>query len=213
MPPIQPANGKSQHEVRKNDLSLRIKQLRSQRNLTLEELASRSGVTKGFLSLVESGAKGPSVSTLLRMSQSLQVPLAYFFDAAARRSDRSASIVRRRQRKPFDRMGSRYGYAYESIAYKKERKSMEPFVMSPPLKRVTEVFAHDGEELLFVLNGNIRLELDLKQTTLGVGDCAYYDASIPHRCWSIGKRRAVVLLVVSVGEHGVTRHSLPAVRK
>jgi mannose-6-phosphate isomerase-like protein (cupin superfamily) len=167
--------------------------------MTLERLATQAGVTKGFLSQVESGAKGPSVSTLLKIAQALDVSLSSCFHDSNSR-DTSVSIVRKNERKHFERFGTKYGFEYEAIAYHKARKRMEPFIMSPPFSATTESFHHSGEEMILVLSGKLRVWLKNKPYDLSAGDCIYFDSSVPHRSQSLGKRRCKALLVISVDE-------------
>jgi mannose-6-phosphate isomerase-like protein (cupin superfamily) len=51
--------------------------------------------------------------------------------------------------------------------------------------------------MIFVIRGQVRLELGKEVFTLNAGDCAYYDGAVPHRSSSIGKRRAVAILVIA----------------
>ena len=179
-------------------LGKRLKTMRLEKKLTLETLASRAGVTKGFLSQVEAGSKGPSVSTLLRITQALDVPLSACFNPS-KKVDTSFSLVRKKQRKAFERIGSRFGVEYQTVAHKKQRKNMEPFIMSPPLVTPTEYFQHPGDEMILVLNGRLRVWLDQKKFDLSEGDCIYFDGAVPHRTQSLGKSRSHALLVISVG--------------
>jgi transcriptional regulator with XRE-family HTH domain len=182
-----------------SDLGSRLKSIRLSKKLTLERLASKSGVTKGFLSQVESGAKGPSVSTLLRIAQALDVSLSSCFDDLNSRNT-AVSVVRKNERKSFERVGSQYGFEYEAIAYRKQKKKMEPFIMSPPLSVPTEHFQHPGDEMIFVISGRLRVWLKNKPIDLNAGDCIYFDATVPHRSQSLGKMRGKALLVISVDD-------------
>ena len=61
------------------DIGYRIKQLRTKNNLTLEELASRCELTKGFLSQLERNLTSPSIATLQDIVEALGTTLAKFF--------------------------------------------------------------------------------------------------------------------------------------
>src|SRR4029079_2574381 len=110
-------------------VSHRLRQLRADRNLSLDQLAKKAGLTKGFLSLIERGLKAPSISSLLRLSQVYGVSIGALLDGSMP-SEPTHSLVRRDERKKFAREGSLYGYRYEALAFHKKRKRMEPFIVS-----------------------------------------------------------------------------------
>lgn len=74
---------------------------------------------------------------------------------------------------------------------------MEPLLSSPPHHFPPDPFVHSGEELLFVLKGRVKLDLNGTHHILNAGDCAYYDGSVPHRSCSVGRPRAMVMLVIA----------------
>jgi transcriptional regulator with XRE-family HTH domain len=200
-PPSQkPARPKKGRLMKVNephsDLPQRLRKLRQTRNLTLAEMGTLIGATKGFLSQVENGTKGISIPTLLKISSVLNTPVSYFLNMPRVKSARF-SIVRSNEREVFERSGTTWDYKFQSLAFRKKHKVMEPLVTSPPHKPPPDPFTHSGEEMLFVLNGRIKLELGDETFLLKAGDCAYYDGSTPHRSSSSGSRRATALLVIS----------------
>jgi mannose-6-phosphate isomerase-like protein (cupin superfamily) len=112
--------------------------------------------------------------------------------------DDAISMVRRNGRPSFMRAGSVSGYDYEMLAAGKRFKSMEPFVMRPPLRFQDERrFEHAGQEMMFVLVGKIELEFGGQKYVLNTGDCVYFDAHVPHRSRSLDNRIAQALVVVT----------------
>jgi transcriptional regulator with XRE-family HTH domain len=178
------------------DLGKRLRDLRVARRLSLEEIAGKTGLTKGFLSLVERGLKAPSISSLLRLSHAYGMSVGALLDGTPP-SEPAYSLVRRDQRRKYAREGSLYGYRYEAIAFRKERKRMEPFIVSPPVRTPRKFFTHEGDEMVFVLEGQVELQLDSEYILLSSGDCIYFDAKLPHRSRSIGPERATTLVTVS----------------
>jgi transcriptional regulator with XRE-family HTH domain len=177
-------------------LNERLRSLRLERELSLDTLATKAGVTKGFLSLVERGLKAPSISTLMALSRAFQVPISRLFDDASHDSN-TYSLVRRANRKRYAREGSLYGYKYEALAFRKDRKAMEPFIVMPPRRMPRRSFQHAGDELVFVLTGVVETQLGSEKIILNEGDCLYFDASVSHRSRSMSNERAVTLVVVS----------------
>jgi transcriptional regulator with XRE-family HTH domain len=177
-------------------LAARLRALRVERAITLPAVAAKTGLSKGFLSQIERGMKAPSISSLLRISQVLGVTVGALFEPAAK-PEPGYSLVRRHQRQRYAREGSLYGYHYEAVAFRKAIKKMEPFIVSPPLLTPRKFFTHEGDELLFVLSGRIQVSLAGEHIMLNPGDCLYFDASIPHRSRSLGKKLSRAIVVVS----------------
>ena len=178
------------------DLSKRLSAVRKEHGLSLDALALKTGMTKGFLSLIERGLKVPSISTLLKLSQAYGISVSALLDTA-RSQEPIYSLVRRSERRRYAREGSPYGYRYEAIAFRKERKRMEPFVVQPPLRLPRGFFQHQGDEMVYVLEGDVEIHLERERLLLRAGDCLYFDAATPHRSRSVGPERAVTLVVVT----------------
>ena len=177
-------------------LAGRLAFLRKQRGLTLDDLASGSGLTKSYLSKVERGLSVPSISTAMKLAASFDLSVGQLL--GEEQYDDAISVVRRSRRPSFMRAGSAAGYDYEMLAAGKRFKSMEPFVMRPPLAHQDERrFAHAGQEMIFVIAGKMELEFGGRTYVLNKGDCAYFDSHLPHRSRSLDNRIAEVLVVVT----------------
>jgi mannose-6-phosphate isomerase-like protein (cupin superfamily) len=132
----------------------------------------------------------------MALSEAFEVPIGRLFDGGES-NGHGYSLVRRPERKKYAREGSLYGYKYEALAFRKERKLMEPFIVMPPKRTPRRFFQHQGDEMVFVLSGMVETHLDSERIVLNQGDCIYFDASTPHRSRSLGSDRAVTLVVVS----------------
>ena len=169
--------------------------VRKEHELSLDALAQKTGITKGFLSLIERGLKAPSISTLLKLSQAYGISVSALLDTE-KPQDPIYSLVKRGERRKYAREGSLYGYRYEAIAFHKERKRMEPFVVEPPLRLPRKFFQHHGDEMVYVLEGEVEVHLERERIQLQAGDCFYFDAETQHRSRSLGPERAVTLVIV-----------------
>jgi transcriptional regulator with XRE-family HTH domain len=178
------------------DISKQLRNLRRIRGLSLDVIAGKTGLTKGFLSLIERGLKAPSISSLQRLSHAYGVSIGTLLDGS-NPSEPRYSLVRRNERRKYAREGSLYGYRYEALAFHKQRKRIEPFIVSPPMRVPRKFFSHEGDEMVFVLDGRVELQLDDKRILLLPGDCIYFEAAIPHRSRSVGNERATTLVAVS----------------
>jgi transcriptional regulator with XRE-family HTH domain len=177
-------------------LAARIAFLRKQRALTLDDLAASSGLTKSYLSKVERGLSVPSISTAIKLAASFDLSVGQLLGED--QYDDAISVVRRTRRPSFMRAGSASGYDYEMLAAGKRFKTMEPFVMRPPPAfQDARRFEHAGQEMMFVLSGKIELEFGGRKYVLNTGDCAYFDAHVPHRTRSLNKAARALVVVMA----------------
>src|ERR1700704_4113725 len=136
----------------------KIRALRANRNVTLDQLASEVKLTKGQISKIENGKVSSPVSTLTRIAVALAVEPGYFFQNNTASPPRAVR-VRKSERKVIVGRGSKIGHSYESLAYGLPfRKDFEPYLMrieERNIKPEKNVFRHPGHELLFMLKGKM----------------------------------------------------------
>ncbi len=170
-------------------LGERLKELRAARDWTLEELAERSGLSKPFLSRLESGNRQPSIAAVLTLARVFNVPMGSLFEL--RPEDEGCIIVRR------ESMGVRRG---NGISYTPlsgiSRFNVQPMrITVSPQRPGAERYQHDGEEWIYVLSGSLKLHVNEKQYDLEPGDAAHFDSRLPHRLDAGGGKDAEVILV------------------
>ncbi|NNJ24125.1 HTH-type transcriptional regulator PuuR [Planctomycetes bacterium LzC2] len=163
--------------------------------MTLEEVASRTGQTRSWLSKVENFRITPSLPALGEIAQALDVPLSELFEGLDEKP--ALVLVRRDERKTVERDRSEENTSvYELLAHKRASRSMDPFLITiPPGVAREEALPHPGEEFLFVESGAVRFEYDGETHKLSAGDSLYFDANVPHRLVNSFKKQAVVLCV------------------
>jgi transcriptional regulator with XRE-family HTH domain len=187
---------KQQAAIFESEIGKRIKALRKEKGLILEQLATRTGYTKGYLSKVEKSPKAPPVSTLgtigRALGASISALLGEYYPAAS-----ACFLVKKGERLLLERGGEAFGYAYEAVAHKYNDKLMEPFVLTLPVhpKNLSR-FQHEGQELLFVLEGTMIFRHGTEEFIVEEGDCVYFDAGIPHFGQTKGKKSAKCLMVI-----------------
>ena len=178
-------------------LGARVAALRRLNGLSLEQLARLSGLTKSYLSKVERGLSAPSIATMLKLARALGVGSGQLLGQSVEEED--IAVVRAAERVPFSRDKGRTGYAYEAIAAHRPNKAMTPFVMRPPFRRgkSVDLVTHAGEEMVFVIAGEMEIVFRDRVVALKAGDSVYFNAGIPHRARSVGDVLAEALVVVS----------------
>jgi transcriptional regulator with XRE-family HTH domain len=173
----------------------RIKELRMQRDWSLDTLARKADLSKGYLSKIENGMNLPPISTLHKIAEALGVDLTYLFaEGESDGSDHKISITRRRERKEMTIEVGKVLFKNWPLSPEKEGRNMDPFLVEIPFKN-PHVYQHEGEEFYFLLEGKIKLSYSGQDYILEKGDSVYFDTNVPHTGYSIGRRKAVALVI------------------
>jgi transcriptional regulator with XRE-family HTH domain len=176
----------------------RVKEVREKRGLSLKDVSQRTDIDVAMLSQIEGGVVAPPLGTIIRLAKALDMKMGYFISGE---EDRPYTIVRRDDRKVVSRYDSKkakyYGYEYESLAPHKKDRHMEPFLVTlEPAETEEERSTHDGQEFIFVLQGQVEVRLGEETHILDPGDAIYYDSTVPHLVKSHGKKTTKILAVL-----------------
>ena len=176
------------------ELAQRIKARRLEKRLTLEEVASRTGLTRSWLSKVENFRVTPSLPALGQIAAALEIPVAELFQGLDQHP--RLVVVRRGERQVIQRDKPRSQIRYESLAFKRPDRKMDPFLLRvPPDETRRPAMPHEGEEFLLVIAGRVDFEYEGESYKLAAGDSLYFDASAKHRLVNPYKKSAEVLCV------------------
>lgn len=177
------------------EIGKRIRSLRKERHVTLEQLAKQAGFTKGYLSKIEKSDKSPPVSTLGIIAHALGVTISALL--GEENNSTPISIVRKGERPLIARGGTAFGYSYEAVAHRFKNKIMEPFVLTLPLHpKKKNLYRHEGQEILFVLEGTMKFYHGAETFIVEEGDCIYFEGSYPHFGESVGEKEVKCFMVV-----------------
>lgn len=172
------------------DIGKKIKELRLQNDLTLEDLASRSELTKGFLSQLERNLTSPSISTLEDILEALGTNLSEFFH-----EEEEEQIVFTTKDFFVDK---RDEYKIEWIIPNAQKNEMEPILLTlEPHGTSHEMVSHLGEEFGYVLKGTVTLVRDNKKYKLKAKDTFYMNGKKSHYLYNHGNSEALVLWVTT----------------
>ncbi len=181
------------------DIGNRIRMLREEKGLTLEELSRISGCEIDFLADIESGKSQPQLGTAIKLSKALDSALGGLISGPA---DKPYSITRKAERKSISRSTAQKGqkklYAYKSLAPEVKGRHMEALMVQLEENPDEETSLHDGEEFIYVLEGVVVLKVGEDQYELEPGDSAYYISSIPHLI-AAKEKNAMILAVLYEG--------------
>jgi transcriptional regulator with XRE-family HTH domain len=188
------------------ELGRKIKALRIQQQLTLEQLAQKSGLSTGVLSQVERDLSKPRVTTLQKISKALNISLSSLFsdnglstngelNTETQKPDSGfVAVVRKEQRK---KVLMPWGTTMEMLCPDLRHKIEFMYLVYPPGTKVDEIYSHQGEECGLVLEGTFKGVVGGQEITLEEGDSVYYDSSLPHRWENIGDKIVRAIWVIT----------------
>lgn len=171
--------------------ALQFKAMRRSRRLTLDQLSDSTGLDKGYLSRLERGQKAPSIATVMKLAQALEVPVSALFGETI--DEASIHVVR-----AMDRPGLTTGDAsFFALSQASRNPVMEAFLFRPGDEfRSRGQVDHGGIEMLFVVDGQIEIRFSDRTIGIAKGDFIQFPGHFPHQLRSVDGM-AVVLVVVS----------------
>jgi len=158
------------------DIGKSLRNIRGTRNLSIRSLSELCGLAVNTLSLIENGKTSPSVKTLSKIANALELPITAFFDSSAARSDIGFT-------EKSARISIEYDYGkYIDLGSQKTSHPIGPFLIHLSAKGNTEIklITHPGYEFAFCLTGSLEYLIQNKSYRLEYRDSLLFDATIPH---------------------------------
>jgi transcriptional regulator with XRE-family HTH domain len=169
----------------------RIKMLRQAKSLTQEELATRAGLTKGFISQVERNLTSLSVESLIGILDALDEKPSAFFDGAI--DEKIVFKLKDRVELEWEDVKN-----FQILVPAAQNRMMDPALLDLDVgEKTPEEEPHEGEEFGFVLSGSIELVLGGQSYKLKKGECFYFKATRKHYIANRRNSRAYILWVSS----------------
>jgi transcriptional regulator with XRE-family HTH domain len=170
-----------------------IRAIRQKQNLTLSDLAEKAGLTVGGLSQIERDLVNPTIPTLRRIAQELEVPV---FTLLMEPDDPDGIVVLHNRRRVFTIPATNASYEMLS-PHTRRRFEVARFALEPGAATADEPLSHPGEECCIILKGMMCLKLGEQSFVLNTGDTAQFDSGIPHRYVNTGPGVAEAMDVMS----------------
>jgi transcriptional regulator with XRE-family HTH domain len=177
-------------------LGAALRAARSERGLTLEQLAAAADLSAAFLSRLERGQASTSISNLIRLSAVLGAPLDRLIAPVAA-APAAGGYMLRRGRDVGELAAN--AYRYKPLAGGLPHQAISAFELVYPPGAGEELgdYAHEGEEVLYLLEGTIDFAVAGRRVRLQPGDCLQFDARQPHRARNPGRGVARLLMIVT----------------
>ena len=182
-----------------DDIGERIRKIRQEKGLSLEELSRLTGFEVDFLASMEKNEAQPQLGTVIKLSKALDSAFGRLISGIG---DQLYSITRKDERRTVSRSTSQTGkkhvYVYKSLASDVKGRHMEALLVQLSEVPEKEISIHDGEEFIFVLDGVVLLEIGDDAYELEPGDTAYYLSTTPHHI-SAKSGKATIIAVMYEG--------------
>ncbi len=181
------------------DVGQRIRKIREEKGLDLQELSRLTGFDVQFLSSIEKNEAQPQLGTVIKLSKALDSAFGRLVSGVG---DKLYSITRKNERRTVSRSTSKSGqkqvYQYKSLAPDVQGRHMEALIVQLEVDPDKEFSIHEGEEFIFVLNGTVLLEIGDDRHELEPGDSVYYLSTTPHHI-AAKADKATILAVLYEG--------------
>ncbi|MFD0682026.1 MULTISPECIES: helix-turn-helix domain-containing protein [unclassified Paenibacillus] len=168
------------------EIGATIRTIRKKKGITIGQLCEATGLSQGFMSLVENNKTSPSLATLDSIAGVLQVPLAFL-------------LLKQEERMKVTRKEERTFSMYKDqlkVEHLSEEGGLRMLLIEVPpgLPPSLELSVHEGVECHLVLKGKLLAKQGEDEYILEEGDTFSWQSFVPHQVTNIGKETAVILI-------------------
>ncbi len=182
--------GAADEAVPKGGFGALVRQLREARNWAQDDLAQATGQTPEFISQVENDELSPPVAFIMRMAQAMKIDPGTFLN-----KEEKAAIRDRRQQAYHQRTQS---YSYTTLTPEAANSHLRAFMITIEAHRDHKpvAYKHEGEEFIYVMEGDLGLSLGNKENVLKPGESIHFNSDIPHKLKSLSNQPTRCLVVL-----------------
>lgn len=157
-------------------IAMNLKELRTERNLTLGQLSKISGISKAMLSEIEKGNSNPTINTIWKIANGLNVPYTKLMDGV----EKEATVIRKSE--PVMQAGETEHYRVYCYFRNTPVRNFELFYVELDAQSSNASIGHSekAQEYLYIIQGNLTLHTEMGNYELGEGDSLVFDSSIGH---------------------------------
>ena len=175
----------------------KIKHMRETQGLSIEELAKKTGFDVEMLENVEKENIIPPLGTMIRLSRALNTVMSSLFSSQEEQAHYSVVRVNDQKSAPLPTGRASY-HSYIPLAADLKDRHMDPFIVKLNPEKAKDVVpsVHDGEELIYVIDGEVKITVEDKVEILGLGDALYLKSTTPHVVITNTDKPALILAIM-----------------
>lgn len=176
----------------------RIKKFREDKEITLAQMAERTGLDQNFLTAVEEENMYPSLGPLLKISRALGVRLGTFLDDQLSQDPFVVRVNERTEELTMHTGRAAPAMIFHSLGRGKSDRRMEPFYIdiAPACTKEVRLSTHEGEEFIVCVKGRVSVVYGQEHVVLEPGDSIYYNSIVPHEVTNAGSEPAAIYAVL-----------------
>jgi len=180
----------------------KITNVREMKNISIEDMASRSGLSVEQIKRIEGNEDFPSLAPLIKIARVLGVRLGTFLDD---QQELGPVVCRKESRENTEGIGftnnavTKHKYmSYHALSQDKSGRHMEPFIIDVESSQEADFLfsTHEGEEFIYVITGTIEINYGKNVYVLNEGDSIYYDSIVAHHVHAASGSTAKILGVI-----------------
>ena len=184
-----------------DDVGQRIRKIREEKGLALEELSRLTGFDVQFLSSLEKNEAQPQLGTVIKLSKALDSAFGRLVSGVG---EKLYSITRKGEQQTVARStsqkGTKQAYTYKSLAPEVKGRHMESLIVHLEERQDTERSVHEGEEFIVVYAGRVEVTYGTEVYELEAGDSIYYNSIVPHHVSTLDDTTAAIYAVLYIPE-------------
>ncbi len=180
------------------EFALKVKSIRERQNMSLEELAEKSDVKLEVLKAMENGEIIPSLTPLTKMAKALGVRLGTFLDDTPQlgpvvvRGGKPDNVLYFSGRED---VTNSTNLEFHSLGAGKIDRNIDPFIIDITPADSYKLSSHEGEEFIYVLEGEIEVEYGKDKFAVSAGDSIFYDSVVPHHLHALGDKAKILAVL------------------
>lgn len=174
-----------------------IRNIRKEKDYTLNEISKRTQLSSSYISQLERGLIEPSLSSLRKISEALEVPIYTFL----KNDNKEHVVIKADQRRKLELPDTSIIYEFVSpmVSDKKTNPRMEIiyFQLKPNSWGSDDYINHKADECIFIIEGELEIYLGDNKYILNAGDSIYIHENVPHKTYNPGSKKVIGLSTIS----------------
>ncbi|WP_019377572.1 helix-turn-helix domain-containing protein [Virgibacillus halodenitrificans] len=162
-----------------NSIGEKVRDLRSERRMTLKQVSEKTGLSISFISQVETNKCSVTLESLMKISEALNVKPSYFFPKEANTSYKKSVVISKQPN--VEENESAIDFAYKDLSGKFSDQRFTPTLITlEPRKEGVTPMSHSGQEFIYILEGTLTIIMNDDLIDLKPGESIHMESTIPH---------------------------------